>query len=45
MTAMMNALQVMARGKAEFVKTPVPELLPGHALVRPRLVTLCGSDV
>lgn len=42
---MMNALQVMARGKAEFVKTPVPELLPGHALVRPRLVTLCGSDV
>ncbi|MFK7734435.1 MAG: zinc-binding dehydrogenase [Pirellulaceae bacterium] len=41
----MKALQVTARGQAEFVDTPKPEMRPGHALVRPSLVSLCGSDI
>ena len=45
MTAKMDALQVVARGKAEFIRTTIPELLEGHAIVQPRHVTLCGSDV
>ena len=45
MTAKMDALQVIARGKAEFIRTTLPELTEGHAIVQPRHVTLCGSDV
>ena len=45
MTAKMDALQVVERGKAEFVRTRLPELIAGHAIVRPKYVTLCGSDV
>ena len=45
MTAKMDALQVVARGKAEFIRTTTPELIEGHAIVQPRHVTLCGSDV
>ena len=45
MTAKMDALQVVKRGKAEFVRTRLPELIAGHAIVRPKYVTLCGSDV
>ena len=45
MTAKMDALQVVARGKAEFIRTTSPELMEGHAIVQPRHVTLCGSDV
>ena len=45
MTAKMDALQVVARGKAEFIRTTLPELIEGHAIVQPRHVTLCGSDV
>ena len=45
MTAKMDALQVIGRGKAEFVRTSFPELVAGHAIVRPKYVTLCGSDV
>ena len=41
----MDALQVVARGKAEFIRTTLPELMEGHAIVQPRHVTLCGSDV
>ena len=45
MTAKMDALQVIGRGKAEFVQTSFPELVAGHAIVQPKYVTLCGSDV
>ena len=45
MTAKMDSLQVVARGKAEFIRTTIPELIEGHAIVQPRHVTLCGSDV
>ena len=45
MTAKMDALQVVARGKAEFIRTTLPELTESHAIVHPRHVTLCGSDV
>src|SRR5215212_11021 len=41
----MKAVQVVARGKAEFVDVPVPELRPGHVLVRTRRLSLCGSDI
>jgi threonine dehydrogenase-like Zn-dependent dehydrogenase len=41
----MKAVQVVARGRAEFVDAPVPELRPGHALVRTRRLSLCGSDI
>ena len=43
--ATMRALQVMAPGRAGFIEIPLPELRPGHALVRTRLLSLCGSDV
>ena len=42
MTAKMDALQVVSKGKAEFIKTDFPELIPGHAIVQPRHVTLSG---
>ena len=42
---MMRAAQVVAPGKVAFVETPIPELRPGYALVRPALLSLCGSDV
>lgn len=41
----MKAVQVVARGKARFVDVPVPKLRPGHALVRTRRLSLCGSDI
>lgn len=41
----MKALQVVSPGKAEFVDAPKPELRPGHALVRPKMLALCGSDI
>jgi threonine dehydrogenase-like Zn-dependent dehydrogenase len=41
----MKAVQVVARGKAKFVDVPVPKLQPGHALVRTRRLSLCGSDI
>ena len=45
MTAKMDKLQIVGRGKAEFVRTSFPELVAGHAIVQPKYVTLCGSDV
>ncbi len=41
----MRALQITARGKAEFVDAPKPQLQHGSALVQPRLLSLCGSDI
>lgn len=41
----MKAAQVVARGKVQFVEVPKPELRPGYALVRTRLLSLCGSDI
>ncbi len=41
----MKAVQVVARGRAEFVDVPVPRLLSGHVLVRTRRLSLCGSDI
>jgi L-iditol 2-dehydrogenase len=41
----MKAVQVVARGKAQFVDVPVPTLRPGHVLVRTRRLSLCGSDI
>ncbi|MEM8669504.1 MAG: zinc-binding dehydrogenase [Planctomycetota bacterium] len=41
----MKALQVVSRGQVEFVEAERPTLKPGHALVRPRMIGLCGSDI
>jgi len=41
----MRAVQVIAPGQVVFIETPKPELKPGHALVRTRRLSLCGSDV
>jgi L-iditol 2-dehydrogenase len=41
----MKAVQVVARGRAEFVDVPVPALRPNHVLVRTRRLSLCGSDI
>jgi D-arabinose 1-dehydrogenase-like Zn-dependent alcohol dehydrogenase len=40
----MRAVQVMAPGRAEFIEMPKPTLKPGHALIRTRRLSLCGSD-
>ena len=41
----MRALQVVSRGNAEFVEAEKPQLKPRHALVKPRMLALCGSDI
>jgi threonine dehydrogenase-like Zn-dependent dehydrogenase len=41
----MRAVRVVSPGKIEFVEVPEPVLQPGHALVRPLILSLCGSDV
>ncbi|MFN3192882.1 MAG: zinc-binding dehydrogenase [Aureliella sp.] len=41
----MRALQVSARGKLDFVDVEKPEIRPGHVLVKPRTLSLCGSDI
>jgi L-iditol 2-dehydrogenase len=41
----MRAVQVLSPGHAEFVEVPKPSLKPGHALVRPLRLSLCGSDI
>lgn len=41
----MRAVQTVAPGKVIFVDAPKPELKPGHALVRTKRVSLCGSDI
>ncbi len=41
----MYAVQVIAPGQTEFVRIQRPYLEPGHVIVRPRYLSLCGSDV
>lgn len=41
----MRAMQCVAPGEVRLVETPKPTLRPGCALVKPLLVSLCGSDV
>lgn len=41
----MRAVQVVAPGQTQFVEIERPELQPGHVIVRPRYLSLCGSDV
>lgn len=41
----MRAAQVVARGEVQIIETEKPKLEPGHALVRPRFLSLCGSDI
>lgn len=41
----MKAVQVVSRGKAQFVDVAPPSLLPAHALIRTERLSLCGSDI
>jgi threonine dehydrogenase-like Zn-dependent dehydrogenase len=41
----MRAVQLIGPGKVVFVDAPKPALKPGYALVRTKLLSLCGSDV
>jgi len=41
----MKAVQVVARGRAEFIEMPKPEIQPGHVIVRTAHLSLCGSDI
>ena len=41
----MKAVQVLARGRAEFVDVPKPAVQPGHLLIRTCYLSLCGSDI
>lgn len=41
----MKAVQVAARGRAEFVDVDPPQVQPGHVLVRTSHLSLCGSDI
>ncbi len=40
----MQAVQFVAPGKGVFVDAPKPALQPGHALIRTKQLSLCGSD-
>lgn len=41
----MKAVQVIAPGKAKLVDVAKPEWRPGHAIIRPEKLSLCGSDI
>ncbi len=41
----MKAVQIVARGKPEFVDAPKPQLEAGHALIKTQRISLCGSDI
>jgi len=41
----MRAVQIVSPGQTTFVDAPKPALKPGYALVRTKLLSLCGSDV
>ena len=41
----MKAVQVVSRGRAEFVDVAKPDVRPGHVLVRTTRLALCGSDI
>jgi len=40
----MKAVHVTAPGKFEFIDMPAPQLEPGKVLIRPQLISICGSD-
>ncbi|MEM7801937.1 MAG: zinc-binding dehydrogenase [Chloroflexota bacterium] len=41
----MKALQVTAPGHAQFIDVPKPTPQPGEALIKPLVLSLCGSDI
>lgn len=41
----MKAVQIIARSQPVFVDAPLPELRPGHALIKSLRLALCGSDI
>lgn len=41
----MKSVQVVDRGRAEFVSQAKPSVRPGYALVRTSHLSLCGSDI
>ncbi len=41
----MRAVQIVSPGQVTFVDVPKPEPQPGQALIRTKLVSLCGSDI
>ncbi len=41
----MQAAHVTSPGTVRIESFPEPELTPGHAVVRPELITICGSDL
>lgn len=42
---MMQAAHVTSPGAVRIDSFPEPELTPGHAVVRPELISICGSDL
>lgn len=41
----MKAVQIVSRGQPQFVDAPKPQLEDGHALIKTRYLSLCGSDI
>ena len=41
----MQAAHVTSPGTVRLESFPEPELTPGHAIVRPELISICGSDL
>ena len=41
----MKAVQIVARSQPVIVNAPLPELRPGHALIKSLRLSLCGSDI
>lgn len=41
----MKSVQVVARGRAEFIEVAKPDVQPGHVLIRTSYLSLCGSDI
>ena len=41
----MRAAQIVAPGRVVVLDAPAPAMRPGHALVRPLLIAICGSDL
>lgn len=41
----MQATQIIAPGIVKFIQIEKPTLEPGHAIIRPQFLSLCGSDI
>ena len=41
----MKAVHITAPGVSTIIETPIPDLKPGKALIRTRMLSLCGSDL